>query len=309
VDAPGQLAELAERVLGALVSGIDQLAGRLGVRHLAAVTEFLLRHAEVHGERREPDLGAIMQVAFQAPELRGRVVDRQRPSLLEVLEPLRDGSGAEQAADQPPVDSHDGPGDPRSGEQHARACSEGGERAGKGRDAEMPVPEPVERRDDRDRAQLRARRMVAERLPPERVGQVDQPGTPEDGDGVTLEQRDRQLQEQVGDRPPAGAVAEPDVEPAEQVLPWRRWRRRRNRFAEQPARQAPTGRGEAPGGAGRHHQHGQQRGHRSRGQYRPPGRIPPADPGRPGRQQREADRDDESRQRQENTERQAENAE
>jgi hypothetical protein len=206
VDAPGQFAEFAEGVAGALQGGVDQFAGGVGVRHCTCVAELLLRPAQVHRQRGEPDLRAVVQVAFEPPQPGGGVVDRQRPGPFQVRQPPGRRPGAEQPADQPPVGGYHGPGHPRGRQQHAGPGREGGERAGEGRDGEATVAEPVERRDDRHRAEVRARGMAAERLPPERVGQVGQPGTPEHRDGVQLQQHDGQLQKQVRQRPPGCPV-------------------------------------------------------------------------------------------------------
>src|SRR5262249_49903818 len=56
VNAPGQAAQLGERVLGTPVRGVEQFPGRRRVGHVAVLAELLLGHAEVHGQRRQPDL-------------------------------------------------------------------------------------------------------------------------------------------------------------------------------------------------------------------------------------------------------------
>ena len=58
MDAAGQVAQLDQGVLGALVRGVDQLPDvGIGVGR-----ELLPGHAEIHGQRGQPDLRAVMQV-------------------------------------------------------------------------------------------------------------------------------------------------------------------------------------------------------------------------------------------------------
>ena len=69
--AAREVAQLGERPLGLLARLADQLARALGV-----AVEALLGHAEVHRQRHEPRLGAVVQVALDPLQLGGRGVDR-----------------------------------------------------------------------------------------------------------------------------------------------------------------------------------------------------------------------------------------
>src|SRR5438034_7112503 len=51
---------------------------------VARVAELVAGHAQVHGQRGQPDLRAVVQVALQPPQPGGGVIDRQRPGLLQV---------------------------------------------------------------------------------------------------------------------------------------------------------------------------------------------------------------------------------
>ena len=57
------------------------------LRRLGVAGEHLLGHAEVHAERHEPGLGAVVQVALDAAQLGGRVVDRLCPRLRHLCDP------------------------------------------------------------------------------------------------------------------------------------------------------------------------------------------------------------------------------
>ena len=98
MDAAGQVAQLGQGVLGVPVGGVDQLAGPGDVRRVAVVAELLPGHPQVHGQRDQPDLGAVVQVALDLAQQRGRVVHGQRPGLLQVADPL----GQPARAEQPP---------------------------------------------------------------------------------------------------------------------------------------------------------------------------------------------------------------
>ena len=158
--------------------GADQLAGGREVGHRALVAELVAGHAQVHGQRGQPDLRAVVQVTFQPPQPGGGVIDRQRPGLLQVAESLGEAARAEQAADEPAIGGHHGPGHPRGGQQHAHPGTERGERAGERRDPEVAAyASPVERGDHRHRVQLRARGVVAERQPPNGSVRLTSPAT------------------------------------------------------------------------------------------------------------------------------------
>jgi hypothetical protein len=117
--------------------------------------------------------------------------------------------------------------------------------------------ERAERCDERYRPQVHIRIVVAEQPPPERVGQVDQPGPV--GEGVEIQCREGQFQPQVRHGPPAGTIAQPRTDPADAAqVGGQRWRCR-HPLGEQERRQSPEGRTESPGAAGGHDQHHCQR--------------------------------------------------
>ena len=77
VDTADQVTQFGKGLLGALVRGVDQGQRRVGV----AVGELLLGQAQLHRQRDELRLGAVVQVALDAPQPRGGVVDGQGPAL------------------------------------------------------------------------------------------------------------------------------------------------------------------------------------------------------------------------------------
>ena len=64
MDPAGEVAQLAQRVLGAEPRLGEQLAGALWI-----VGQLLLRHAEAHPERDQPRLRAVVQVALDPAQL------------------------------------------------------------------------------------------------------------------------------------------------------------------------------------------------------------------------------------------------
>ena len=64
MDAAGELAQLLERGVELLAGAVEQRLGGLGVLAQAAA-----RQAHVEGHRDQPLLGAVVQVALQAPAL------------------------------------------------------------------------------------------------------------------------------------------------------------------------------------------------------------------------------------------------
>ena len=76
MDAAGQLAQLDQGILGVLARGADQFAGGRDVGDRARVAELLGGHAQVHGERGQPDLRAVVQVALKAAEPFGGIIHR-----------------------------------------------------------------------------------------------------------------------------------------------------------------------------------------------------------------------------------------
>ena len=72
-DAAREVAQLGERPPRLLARLGDQRAGALGV-----AVEALLGHAEVHGQRDQARLRAVVQVALDPPQVGGRRVDGAR---------------------------------------------------------------------------------------------------------------------------------------------------------------------------------------------------------------------------------------
>jgi hypothetical protein len=89
VDAAGEVPQFGQGVLGAAVSRADE--------HQRAVVarvqgfEVLLDLPQGHGQRGQPDLGPVVQVALEPAQPRGRGVDRAGPPLLEFAGALGDG--------------------------------------------------------------------------------------------------------------------------------------------------------------------------------------------------------------------------
>ncbi len=127
VDAPGQVPEVRDGLLGAAVRFVDQAPDGVQIGGLAGfganVAELLLRLAEPHRQGHQLGLGAVVQVALDALEsLRGRV-ERPRPRYLEASHPGRRGVGAEQEVHQLPVEVDDQPHGPWRDEQEHRRRS------------------------------------------------------------------------------------------------------------------------------------------------------------------------------------------
>ena len=76
-----EVAQLGDRLLGLAVGAGDQLLRALGVGG-----ELLLGHAEVHRQRDEPRLGAVVEVALDALQLGRLGIDGAGAGALELLE-------------------------------------------------------------------------------------------------------------------------------------------------------------------------------------------------------------------------------
>ena len=117
MDAAHEIADLAQRRLGLLVRGGHQLPAGLGI-----VVELLARRAERRGERDEPLLGAVVEVAFDPPPLGLGRVDRRGAARLQVGhllgEPLVLGR-PEQPVGERPLDGRRADRHPRRDEQEA----------------------------------------------------------------------------------------------------------------------------------------------------------------------------------------------
>ena len=83
MDAAGEVAQLAQRVLGPDPRLGEQFAGTLRV-----LGELLLGHPEAHAERDEPSLRTVVQVAFDPAQLGLLGVHRSGARGLERLDPL-----------------------------------------------------------------------------------------------------------------------------------------------------------------------------------------------------------------------------
>ena len=139
VDAPGDVAQLGDGLLGSPVRLVDELAHPFEV-DLVPALELLLGHPEAHGQSDQLGLGAVVQVALDPPQRRRRGVDRLAPGLLERAHPGRHGVGAEQGADEEPVHVGEAAHDPGGGEEEDDAEEEDGHPAGEA----LPVVEPEE---------------------------------------------------------------------------------------------------------------------------------------------------------------------
>ena len=95
MDAPGDVAQLGDGLLGAAVGLVDELAHPVEV-DVIGVLELLLGHAQPHGQRHQLGLGAVVQVALDAAQRGRRGVDRLGPGLLERAHPGGRRVGPEQ---------------------------------------------------------------------------------------------------------------------------------------------------------------------------------------------------------------------
>ena len=73
VDAAGEVPQLGQRVLGVLVGRADQVEGAVIAGRLLQV---LLDLTQRHGQRGQPDLGPVVQVALDPAQPGGGLVDR-----------------------------------------------------------------------------------------------------------------------------------------------------------------------------------------------------------------------------------------
>ena len=97
--------------------------------------QLLLGLAEAHRHRHQLGLGAVVEVAFDAPEHGGRGVDRLGPRALEGADPHGEGVWGEEDLHEPAVDRDDQPHGPRGEEEQHHT----------GRHDEHPVEEPTRR--------------------------------------------------------------------------------------------------------------------------------------------------------------------
>ena len=86
MDAPGQVPQLDDGLLGPPVGVVDQLAHLVEV-DVVAVGQLLLGLAEPHGQRHQLGLGAVVEVALDPAQGGGRGVDGLGPGLLEASAP------------------------------------------------------------------------------------------------------------------------------------------------------------------------------------------------------------------------------
>ena len=177
VDAPGQVAQLDQGLLGAAVGGVDQFADPPARSSGGSPSSPSFSLAM-------PRLMASAASRTWAPSCRSRSTRRSSAAesstasaraLLQLADPLVEPARAEQGPDQPPVAGRRPPGSPRARPAAwPRRATAASERARPGADAERCRRRRSGMRTP-DRAQPHARRVVAEQRPPQRVGQVDQP--------------------------------------------------------------------------------------------------------------------------------------
>ena len=82
VDAAGQIPEFGQRGFGLLVRLVHQLPGPLGVR-----VEALARPSEIHRQRHQSLLGAVVQVPLDTEPFRLRTADGSAAAELELIDP------------------------------------------------------------------------------------------------------------------------------------------------------------------------------------------------------------------------------
>jgi hypothetical protein len=90
MDAADHVTQVRDRALGVVPCRGQEGAGRVG----GLIAERFGDHGQVHTERHEAGLRAVVQVAFDPAQRRGGVVDRVRPSPLQIRDPLRRTAGA-----------------------------------------------------------------------------------------------------------------------------------------------------------------------------------------------------------------------
>ena len=195
VDAAGQRPQVGDRLERAAVRVLDEL-GDAGQVDAAAVVQLLPGQAELHGQGHELRLGAVVQVPLDAAQPRRGIVHDARPALLKRLDPLRGRAAAEQAAHQPPVDLGEAVRRPRGDDQQEGAEREEAERAGQAGD---PVTDESER-------------------PPRREGRADQAAQPAGRDDAEPGDGKRELQREVGARPPGDRVEDARAHPFAQLV-------------------------------------------------------------------------------------------
>ena len=208
MDAAGQVAQLGDGLLRVAVRGVQQLAGT-GIHVLA---ELLPRQAQLHRHRDEPGLRAVVQVPLDAPQRGGRLVDRVRPAALQVGDARVAGGRAEQRADQQPVRPQHQPYHPGRGQQHQHAA---------GRYREGAQPRVEEEAADAHAGMLPPLPVMAPGgdLEPDRIAHEHQPVPVEGERQGPGQDAQRELDEEVRQRPPAGRVAESGPDPADQAGP------------------------------------------------------------------------------------------
>ncbi len=92
MNAPGEVAQLGQGFLGVLVGGGDERQRPLLLVKVGAGLagrQALLDLPEREGERGEPDLRSVVQIALDAAQPGGRLVDRAGPAFLQLAGALR----------------------------------------------------------------------------------------------------------------------------------------------------------------------------------------------------------------------------
>jgi hypothetical protein len=88
VDAAGEIPQFGQGVLGVLVGRADQGESAVVADGLLQVLLYL---AQRHGQRGQPDLSPVVQVALDPAQPGGRLVDRPGPPLLQFAGALGGG--------------------------------------------------------------------------------------------------------------------------------------------------------------------------------------------------------------------------
>ncbi len=127
MDTSGQVAEVGDGVLGAPVGFVDKTPdGRQvgGVVLGPQVVKFFLCLTEAHRQRHQLRLGAVVEVALDAPKGLGSGLESLGPRLLEAPNTGRGRAGAEHELHHPPVQVDDQPHRPWGDEEQHEAGHE-----------------------------------------------------------------------------------------------------------------------------------------------------------------------------------------
>ncbi len=199
VDAPGQLAQLRERLLGRRVGGVDQLGG-LG--DVAALGQVLTGLPELHGDGHEACLRAVVQVALDAAQAGVGVLHGAGAGPLQLGDAQARPGRAQQAGGQHPEQQREHPRDPRPAEEQHQSHQRGDE------DARRCVDEVVDAERGAPVERALAVGLRGQVPVPDAVGQRAQAG---EQDGHARHERDdrqRERDQHEQQRAPPGGVAD-----------------------------------------------------------------------------------------------------